>query len=229
MMHFKSLLISFVLTTQLVVGAFNYTRLDKEKAALLIVDHQVGLMQIVRDMGPEEFKNNVFGHAAIGQVFNLPTVITSSSETGPNGPIPQEILDMHPNATVVRRSGEVNAWDNEEFRAAVRATGKDQLIIAGITTDVCITFLALSLVEEGYTVFANSDASGTFNVKTADEANARMRNAGVQVLSQFAVATELMRDWRNTPRGAQMLAFFDKYLPSYGWVARAHAAAQNAN
>ncbi|EAU87516.2 hydrolase [Coprinopsis cinerea okayama7 len=84
---------------------------------------------------------------------------------------------MHPNATVVRRSGEVNAWDNEEFRAAVRATGKDQLIIAGITTDVCITFLALSLVEEGYTVFANSDASGTFNVKTADEANARMRNA----------------------------------------------------
>ncbi|EAU87087.2 ycaC protein [Coprinopsis cinerea okayama7 len=209
-MHFKSLLISFVLTTQLVVGAFNYTRLDKEKAALLIVDHQVGLMQIVRDMGPEEFKNNVFGHAAIGQVFNLPTVITSSSETGPNGPIPQEILDMHPNATVVRRSGEVNAWDNEEFRAAVRATGKDQLIIAGITTDVCITFLALSLVEEGYTVFANSDASGTFNVKTADEANARMQQR-----------------WGSGP--FPMLAFFDKYLPSYGWVARAHAAAQNAN
>lgn len=74
---------------------------------------------------------------------------------------------------------------------------------------MCTTFLALSLVEAGYSVFANSDASGTFDVKTASEANDRMREAGVQVLSMFAVACELMRDWRNTPGTKEMMPFFE--------------------
>jgi hypothetical protein len=99
----------------------------------------------------------------------------------------------------------------------VKATGKKQVIMAGIVTDVspfdssiplllnklllqvCTTFLALSLVQEGYTVFANADASGTFNAQVAANANDRMRAAGVNVLSQFAISTDLMRDWRNTP------------------------------
>ena len=158
---------------------------------------------------------------------------------------------MHPNAPFIRRNGEVDAWDNADFRAAVEATGKKQVILAGITTDVCTSFLALSLVDAGYTVFANSDASGTFDVKTAQDANDRMRAAGVQVLSMFAVALELMRDWRNTPGAPEMLPFFDtcvdplpwmravdemlalmlarlhRYLPEYGFLARAHDAAVN--
>ena len=116
---------------------------------------------------------------------------------------------MHPDAPFIHRHGEVDAWDNADFRAAVEATGKKRVILAGITTDVCTAFLALSLVEAGYTVFANSDASGTFDVKTATEANERMRHAGVQVLSMFAVALELMRDWRNTPGTKEMMPFFD--------------------
>ena len=74
---------------------------------------------------------------------------------------------------------------------------------------MCTTFLALSLVEAGYAVFANSDASGTFDVKTASEANDRMRAAGVQILSMFAVACELMRDWRNTPGTKELMPFYD--------------------
>ena len=128
---------------------------------------------------------------------------------GPNGPLPAEVIAMHPTAPFIKRNGEVNAWDNADFRAAVEATGKKQVIIAGITTDVCTAFLALSLVDAGYSVFANSDASGTFNAKTASEANDRMRAAGVHVLSLFAVACELMRDWRNTPGAPEMLPFFD--------------------
>ena len=74
---------------------------------------------------------------------------------------------------------------------------------------MCTSFLALSLVEAGYTVYANADASGTFDVRTASDANDRMRAAGVHVLSMFAVACELMRDWRNTPGATEMLPFFD--------------------
>ncbi|KAH9915930.1 ycaC protein [Epithele typhae] len=206
-------------------SAFQYTRLDKNDAMLLVVDHQEGLFQLTRDHSPVEMKSNILAHAALGKVFGLPTVLTTSAETGPNGPLPSEIIAMHPNSSFIKRNGEVNAWDNADFRAAVAATGKKQVILAGITTDVCTSFLALSLVEAGYTVFANADASGTFDDKTASDANARMRDAGVQVLSMFATACELMRDWRNTPGAKEMLPFFDTYLPEYGYLARAHDAA----
>lgn len=105
--------------------------------ALLIIDHQVGLAQLVRDIGTNDFRNNMLAHASIGNVFDLPTVLTSSSDSGPNGLLLKEITEMHPNATFVRRQGEVNAWDNEDFRKAVKATGKKQLIIGGIVTEVC--------------------------------------------------------------------------------------------
>ncbi|TFK24047.1 ycaC protein [Coprinopsis marcescibilis] len=202
-----------------------YVRLDIDKAALLIVDHQIGLLQLVRDYSPEEFRNNVFAHATLGNAFGLPTVITTSTETGPNGPVPQEILDLHPEVTVVSRSGEINAWDSPEFRAAIRATGKTQFIIAGIVTDVCTAFLALSLAEEGYEVFANDDASGAFNKRAADAANDRMRAAGIQILSMFAIAGELARDWRS-PIFAEVIPIVDKYIPSGSWLFRSHAAAQ---
>ncbi|KAJ7676513.1 Isochorismatase-like protein [Mycena polygramma] len=203
-------------------AAYEFVRIDKNDSMLLVVDHQLGLFQLVRDFGPEEYRNNILAHAALGKVFNLPTILTTSAETGPNGPLPKEIIAMHPNAPYIKRQGEVNAWDNAEFRAAVKATGKKQVIMAGIVTDVCTTFLALSLVQEGYTVFANADASGTFNAEVAANANVRMRAAGVNVVSQFSVGCDLMRDWRNTPGSLEMLPYYDTYLTQYGFVARAH-------
>lgn len=113
-----------------------FTRLDKDNAVLLVVDHQLGLFQLVRDFSPDQFKNNILAHASIGKLFDLPVVITTSAETGPNGPLPQEILDMYPDAPLIRRNGEVNAWDNSDFRDAVIAANKTQIILAGITTDV---------------------------------------------------------------------------------------------
>ncbi|KAF9022766.1 Isochorismatase hydrolase [Hymenopellis radicata] len=210
-----------------VVGAsaFEYERLNKNDSVLLVVDHQMGLFQLVRDYTPEEYKNNIMAHASLGKVFNLPTILTTSAETGPNGLLPREIIEMHPDAPFIKRQGEVNAWDNADFRAAVRATGKKQVILAGIVTDVCTTFLALSLVEEGYSVYANAEASGTLSAKIAADSNDRMRAAGVQVMSMFAIACDLMRDWRNTPGAMELLPFYDQYMTAYGYLARSHAAA----
>ncbi|KAF9473048.1 ycaC protein [Pholiota conissans] len=202
-----------------------FERIDKNNAMLLVVDHQIGLFQLVRDFEPDQYRNNILAHAAIGKVFNLPTILTTSAETGPNGPLPKEIVDMHPNAPFIKRNGEVNAWDNSDFRKAVKATGKKQVIMGGIVTDVCTAFLALSLVEEGYTVYANADASGAMSKQAAADANDRMRAAGVQVLSTFAVVCDLMRDWRNTPGSLELLPYFDTYFSAYGYLARGHAAA----
>ena len=132
---------------------------------------------------------------------------------------------MFPNAPFIRRNGEVDAWDNPDFRAAIKATGKTQVILGGITTDVCTAFLALSLRAEGYSVWANAEASGTTSTFVRDISNDRMSRAGVQVVSFFAIVADLMRDWRNTPGAPELFPFFDKYFPVYGYVARSHANA----
>lgn len=94
------------------------------------------MFQLVRDFAPDQFRNNILAHAALPKIFNIPTILTTSAETGPNGPLPREIAEMHQGAAFIKRNGEVNAWDNPDFRAAVRATGKKQFVIGGITTDV---------------------------------------------------------------------------------------------
>ncbi|KAI2478737.1 Isochorismatase hydrolase [Pyrenophora tritici-repentis] len=205
--------------------AVPWERIDKNDALLLILDLQVGLFQTARDWDPSLYKQNIMAHATLGKIFDLPVIMTTSADVGPNGPLPKEMLEMYPNAPLIRRQGEVSAWDNAEFRDAVKATGKKQIIVAGITTDVCTAFLALALRAEGYSVFANVEGSGTYTELVRDTANARMQQAGVQLVSLFSIVCDLMRDWRNTPGAKEVLPYLDTYLPVYGMLARHHAAA----
>ncbi|HZW20768.1 isochorismate family cysteine hydrolase YcaC [Noviherbaspirillum sp.] len=192
---------------------FTYTRLSKDDAALLLVDHQAGLISLVQDFSPGEFKNNVLAVAACGKYFKLPTILTTSFENGPNGPLVPELKEMFPKAPYIARPGNINAWDNEEFVKAVKETGRKQLIIAGVVTEVCVAFPALSAIEEGYDVFVITDASGTFNEVTRHSAWFRMQAAGVQLMNWFGMACELHRDWRNDIEG--LGALFSSHIPNY--------------
>ncbi|KAI8812722.1 Isochorismatase-like protein, partial [Cladochytrium replicatum] len=202
-----------------------FERLDKDKAVLVILDLQVGLYNLARDWDATLYRDNMIAHSALGKLFNIPVVMSTSAQTGPNGPLPKEILDMYPNAPLVKRNGEVDAWDNAEFRAVMEATGRKQIIVAGIVTDVCTAFLALSLRDAGYSVWANIEASGTTTALIRDTANARMQSAGVHLVSLFAIVCDLMRDWRNKPGAEEILPWLDQYMPAYGYVARGHLAA----
>jgi len=204
---------------------FVFERINVNDTALLIVDIQVGLVPLVRDFEPDEYKTAILGHAAIGNVFSIPTILSSTAETGPNGPVYPEIVAMYPNAPYIKRNGPINAWDDPNFRAAVEATGKKQMILAGITTDVCVTFLALSLRQEGYTVFVNAGASGAPAKFVADDAKARMRDAGVYVLSQYSIVADLLRTWANTEYNAKAVAWDFSYWALRGFMTDAHAAA----
>jgi nicotinamidase-related amidase len=213
------------MATLVMADSVPWERLDKNNAVLVVLDMQEGLYHLTRDFDPTLYRENMMAHAAIGKVFDLPVIMTSSAQVGPNGPLPQEIRDMYPDAPLIMRNGEVDAWDNPEFRAAIEATGRKQIIIAGIVTDVCTAFLALSLRDAGYSVWANVEASGTTTVLIRDVSNLRMMNAGVNVVSMFAIVCDLMRDWRNKPGAAELMPFFDRYMPAYGMIARAHRGA----
>jgi nicotinamidase-related amidase len=192
---------------------YHYKRLSRDNAALLLVDHQAGLISLVQDFSPGEFKNNVLAVAACGAYFELPTILTTSFEDGPNGPLVPELKETFPDAPYIARPGQINAWDKEEFVDAVKKTGRKQMIIAGVVTEVCVAFPALSAVEGGYEVFVVTDASGTFNEVTRHSAWLRMQAAGVQLLNWFGMACELHRDWRNDIEGLGNL--FSNHIPNY--------------
>ena len=191
----------------------SYVRLDKKDATVLLVDHQTGLLSLVRDIEPDRFKNNVLAVADLAKYFELPTILTTSFEDGPNGPIVPELKDMFPDAPFIPRPGQINAWDNKDFVKAVKATGRKQLIIAGVVTEVCVAFPALSAIEEGFDVFVVTDASGTFNEITRHSAWSRMAESGAQLMTWFGVACELHRDWRNDIEG--LGALFSNHIPDY--------------
>lgn len=193
--------------------SFTYHRIDKNNAAVLLVDHQAGLLSLVRDIEPDKFNNNVLALANAAKYFNLPTILTTSFEDGPNGPLIPQLVEMFPDAPYIARPGQINAWDNEDFVKAVKATGKKQLIIAGVVTEVCVAFPALSALEEGFEVFVVTDASGTFNAISRDSAWDRMSKAGAQLINWFGLACELHRDWRNDVEGLGTL--FANHIPDY--------------
>ncbi|KAG0217645.1 hypothetical protein BGW41_000528, partial [Actinomortierella wolfii] len=171
--------------------------LNVNDTAVLLIDHQVGLQALVKDFDTVAFQNNVLALADIAKQLKLPVVITASVPEGPNGPLMPEILEMFPDVEVIDRHGEVNSWDNPRFREAVKKTGRKQLIMAGIVTDVCVAFPALSAIEEGYEVFAAVDGSGTFNEVVRYAAWDRMSQGGVQLMNWFSILCELSRDWRS--------------------------------
>lgn len=205
---------------------FKYVRLDKNNAAVLFVDHQTGLINLVQDYTPNEFKNNVLALADIAKYFNLPSILTTSFENGPNGPLVPELKEILPKAAYIPRPGQINAWDNEDFVKAVKSTGKKQLIIAGVVTDVCVAFPALSALEEGYEVFVVVDASGTINKDMRDAALMRVALAGAQTMSWFSVASELHRDWRNDVEGLGTI--LSNHLPNYRNLIYSHLAKKDA-
>lgn len=199
-------------------------KLSADHAVLLLVDHQTGLLSLVQDYGPDEFKNNVLALAATGKLFKLPTILSTSAETGPNGPLLPELKQMFPEAPYIARPGQINAWDNEEFVAAVKATGRKQIIIAGVVTDVCVAFPVLSALDEGFEVFVVADASGTFNAAVRDAAITRMAHAGAIITNWFAVACELKRDWRSGDGPGPLAELLGSYIPAYKNLITSHTA-----
>ncbi|KAK9796639.1 hypothetical protein WJX73_006656 [Symbiochloris irregularis] len=193
-------------------------RLSKENAAVLLVDHQTGLLQMVA-----EYKNNVLALADVALKFKLPTILTTSAETGPNGPILPEIRAKLPNAPFIPRPGEVNAWDNKDFVKAVKDTGRKKLIIAGIVTDVCVGFPTISALAEGFDVYVVVDASGTLNKDIREAALNRVQTAGAVLISWVSVAAELQRDWRD--HGEILAEIYNEHVPEYGNLVTSHTAA----
>src|SRR6516164_559700 len=137
--------------------------MNVDDSVLLLLDHQSGLFQTVKDITVAELRANVAALARIATLLKLPVITTASVPEGPNGPVMPEVVKLAPQAVHVPRQGEVNAWDNDLFVKTVRDTGKKTLIMAGVWTSVCVMFPALDAKAAGFNVYGVVDDACTFH------------------------------------------------------------------
>lgn len=198
---------------------------DPSDAIILLLDHQTGLFQTVKDITLPELRTNTAVLAKLATLAKIPVVTTASEPGGPNGPLMPEIHQFAPHATYVGRKGEISAWDNADFVRTVRATGKRTLIIAGVWTSVCVAFPAIQAKAEGYNVYAVIDASGDMSQMASQAALDRMTQAGIIPATTNVVVTEVQRTW-NRPDAAQYGALYGEFAPHYRAVAESYQKAQ---
>jgi nicotinamidase-related amidase len=152
--------------------------IDPSDTVILLLDHQSGLFQTVKDVPVAELRTNTVVLAKLARLAKVPLITTASEPNGPNGPLMHELQEVAPDAIYVPRKGEISAWDNEDFVKTVKSTGRKTLVIAGVWTSVCVAFPALQAKVEGYNVYFVTDASGDPSPMASQTTIARLTQAG---------------------------------------------------
>src|SRR5499433_1049261 len=199
--------------------------LDPTDTLFLLLDHQSGLFQNVKDISVAELRANTTALAKLAALQHIPVIQTASVPDGPNGPLMPEIQEAAPHLVYVPRKGEVNAWDNALFVKTVRETGKKTLVMAGVWTSVCVMFPALDAKAAGYKVYAVMDASGDPSEMASRTTLARFLQAGVIPTSANAVLCEAHRTWRR-PEAAELAKLYGLVAPNYVAVGESYQKAR---
>lgn len=202
------------------------TMIDPNDAVLLLIDHQSGLFQLVRDIELPVLRSNVTALAKTSRLAKIPTFTTASVPDGPNGPLIPEIHQHNPEAVYIPRTGQINAWDNPAWVDAIEKTGRKTLLIAGTLTSVCMAFPTLSALAAGYKVFTIIDASGNWSQMATDLTLARVVQAGAMPIDTYAVIGELMNTW-NRPDAMEFAAVMVDLMPIYRVLMESYDKAQS--
>src|SRR5512134_2756052 len=206
---------------------FNKWMIDPNDAVMLLIDHQSGLFQLVKDIELQELRANVTALAKVSHLARIPTFTTASVPDGPNGPLIPEIHQYNPDAVYIPRTGQINAWDNPAWVQAIEATRRKTLLIAGTLTSVCMAFPTLSALIAGYKVFTIIDASGNWSKMATDITIARVAQAGAVPIDTYAVLCEIMSTW-NRPDAMDFAAIMvDHIVPPYRALIESYEKAQS--
>jgi nicotinamidase-related amidase len=178
-----------------------YEPLTADNAAVILVDHQVGLMTGVRDYPIGVLKHNVVALAQAAKALKLPIVVTTTSRDSMWGPTFPELVDALPGVEIIDRST-VNAFDDARVARAIEKTGRKKLIFAGLSLEVCAAFPAMTAVSKGLDAYVAVDASGTFNETKRQVGLLRMLQAGVILSDYSTLIVEILKDNGRPEAGA---------------------------
>jgi len=169
--------------------------LTPENCALVLIDYQPEQSRTVTSSTKEEIDLNVIALCKLATAYDVPVIVsTVGVDMGVNDGTEQDILAELPNVKEIDRTG-VNAWEDDDFRKAIEATDRKKIVMAGLWTEVCLTFPTLDMLAEGYEVYPVADAVGGVSVTAHHQAMERMRQAGAQPVTAISFGSELMRNW----------------------------------
>jgi nicotinamidase-related amidase len=198
-----------------------YDPLTSQNAALVLVDHQIGLITGVRDYSTGELKHNVVALAKAAKALKLPIVVTTTARYSMWGPTFPELVEALPDIEIIDRSS-VNAFDDPLVASAIEATKRKKLIFAGISLEVCAAFPAITAVGKGLDAYVAVDASGTFSETKRQAGLLRMLQAGVIVSDYTTLMVEILKD-NGRPEAGDVYAAMDMgWAKLVGQIAQAY-------
>ncbi|MCW2004014.1 hydrolase [Xanthomonas campestris] len=188
--------------------------LRPEDSVLVLIDHQPYQLANLNSHDPHMLVNNATGLAKAAKAFAVPTILTSViADRG--GLLFPQITDVFPGQEVIDRTF-INTWEDRKVVDAVKATGRKQLIIAGLWTDVCVAMPTIQALGEGWDVTVITDASGSMSIEAHEVAIQRMIAAGANMMTWLALASEWQRDWARTEHVAELTEVLKQHVAGSG-------------
>lgn len=189
-----------------------YTAQD---TAVVFIDHQPQMLFGVSSIDRAAYINNVILIAKAAKEFKVPTVLTSVETEGFSGYVFPQLLDVFPGQPVVERSS-MNSWDDAGFRKAVEATGRKNILMTGLWTEVCIAWPTIEMLGAGYNIYVVEDCCGATSAMAQDAALSRMVQAGAIRLTTIAAILEWQRDWKNKEHYDGLMSLLKQHGGAYG-------------
>jgi nicotinamidase-related amidase len=190
--------------------------LTAKNSALVFIDHQPQMsFGVGSGLDRQLLMNNVIMLARGAREFGVPVILTTVETESFSGAMWPQLLDIFPEKTPIERTG-MNSWDTPAFREAIKATGKKNIILSGLWTEVCITWPALNMLSEGYNVYVVEDACAGTSPPAHEAALSRMTQAGAVRMTTVATVLEFQRDWANREHYDALMNIFRDHGGAYG-------------
>src|SRR5438309_6832398 len=186
-----------------------------QDSAVVFIDHQPQMLFGVGGIDRAAYINNVVLLAKTAKEFNVPTVLTAVETEGFSGYVFPQLLDVFPGQPIVERSS-MNSWDDPGFRKAVEATGRKNILMTGLWTEVCITWPTMEMLGAGYNIYVVEDCCGATSPAAQEAALSRMVQAGAVRLTTIAALLEWQRDWKNKEHYNALMGLLKQHAGAYG-------------
>lgn len=186
-----------------------------EDTAVVFIDHQPQMTFGVANIDRAQLINNVVLLAKAAKEFNVPTILTAVETESFSGYVWPQLLDVFPGQPIVERTS-MNSWDDEGFRKAIKATGKKNILITGLWTEVCVTWPTIEMLGEGYNIYVVEDCCGATSQAAHEAALSRMVQAGAVRVTTIAALLEWQRDWKNREHYNALMGIIKEHGGAYG-------------
>jgi nicotinamidase-related amidase len=186
-----------------------------ENTVMVFIDHQPQMTFGVTNIDRATLMNNVVLMAKTAKEYKVPVVLSAVETESFSGYIWPQLLDVFPGQDVVERTS-MNAWDDEGFRKAIEATGRKNILLTGLWTEVCVTWPTLSMLAEGYNIYVVEDCCGATSVAAHEASLSRMVQAGAIRLTTIAALLEWQRDWANREHYDALMGLIRQHAGAYG-------------